>query len=445
MAAAALVAGTSLAQAPAATAYPTATVEVSGNGYGHGRGLGQWGALGYALDFGWTYERILDHYYGGTTAGFLGGDPLITVRLTRFDGATTGVQQERGEMTTSAAPGTFGALRARRVGPNTFDVDRAPNCGGAWSFVARVSGPVTFSPQAPATDDHTRMLQACQPDGGRRWLRGQLLAVDDAGVQRTVNRLTMESYLRGVVPREVSASWASLGGGAGMHALRAQAIVARSYAAVENRSPVAKTCDSTSCQMYEGVAFQGSGGFIRLEQPATDSAVRDTAGQVRRSPSRAIARTEFSSSSGGWTAGGTFPAVRDDGDDTRSPYRGWRASIRVTDIEAAYPQLGSLHAIEVTERNGLGEWGGRVRRLALRGSSGTVLLTGLDFRYRLGLRSDWFVIHQPAPVPLTWLLRNSSSGGTADLTVAYGRAGDVPVVGDWDGDGDATPGAIRQG
>ncbi|MDD9207915.1 hypothetical protein PU560_15775, partial [Georgenia sp. 10Sc9-8] len=34
-----------------------------------------------------------------------------------------------------------------------------------------------------------------------------------------------------------------------------------------------------------------------------------------------------------------------------------------------------------------------------------------------------------------WHLRNSRSAGIADLSVAYGRAGDVPVVGDWDGDG----------
>ncbi|MCI3949019.1 MAG: hypothetical protein K0R11_953, partial [Acidimicrobiales bacterium] len=36
-----------------------ADLEVVGHGYGHGRGLGQWGALGYAVDAGWSAARIL--------------------------------------------------------------------------------------------------------------------------------------------------------------------------------------------------------------------------------------------------------------------------------------------------------------------------------------------------------------------------------------------------
>jgi hypothetical protein len=44
------------------------------------------------------------------------------------------------------------------------------------------------------------------------------------------------------------------------------------------------------------------------------------------------------------------------------------------------------------------------------------------------------------PEPLTWLLRNSNSSGAPDLSFEFGVAGDVPVVGDWDGDGDDTVG-----
>jgi hypothetical protein len=42
-----------------------------------------------------------------------------------------------------------------------------------------------------------------------------------------------------------------------------------------------------------------------------------------------------------------------------------------------------------------------------------------------------------------WLLKNSLSGGSADLQIAYGRAGDVPVVGDWDGVGGVGLGVVR--
>ena len=43
-----------------------------GHGYGHGRGMSQWGALGYAVDHGWSGTRILDHYYRGTTTRSFG-------------------------------------------------------------------------------------------------------------------------------------------------------------------------------------------------------------------------------------------------------------------------------------------------------------------------------------------------------------------------------------
>jgi PKD repeat protein len=42
-------------------------------------------------------------------------------------------------------------------------------------------------------------------------------------------------------------------------------------------------------------------------------------------------------------------------------------------------------------------------------------------------------------------LRNSNSNGIADLAFTYGQAGDVPVVGDWDGNGVDTIGVFRNG
>jgi photosystem II stability/assembly factor-like uncharacterized protein len=42
-------------------------------------------------------------------------------------------------------------------------------------------------------------------------------------------------------------------------------------------------------------------------------------------------------------------------------------------------------------------------------------------------------------------LKNSNITGFADIQINYGLAGDYPVVGDWDGDGDATIGIYRNG
>ncbi|MBB4951317.1 peptidoglycan/xylan/chitin deacetylase (PgdA/CDA1 family) [Kitasatospora gansuensis] len=42
-----------------------------------------------------------------------------------------------------------------------------------------------------------------------------------------------------------------------------------------------------------------------------------------------------------------------------------------------------------------------------------------------------------------WYLRNSNTSGVADTTFGYGDPGDVPVAGDWDGNGTTTPGIVR--
>lgn len=49
------------------------------------------------------------------------------------------------------------------------------------------------------------------------------------------------------------------------------------------------------------------------------------------------------------------------------------------------------------------------------------------------------------PTTATFFLRNTNSGGIADLTITYGVAQDIPIVGDWDGDGDDTIGVYRNG
>ena len=162
-------------RAAPAGAFPGPTVDLVGQGFGHGRGMGQFGALGYALK-GWTYEKILDHYYGGTKMGTLpAGD--VTVQLTRFDGVDVIVTQEQGHLHTNATPGSFGALRARKTGANRYSVDVGTDCsggpGGWQELVSGVAGPVTFSPDDPRTEDRSEMLQVCELGGTHRWLRGR--------------------------------------------------------------------------------------------------------------------------------------------------------------------------------------------------------------------------------------------------------------------------------
>jgi hypothetical protein len=51
----------------------------------------------------------------------------------------------------------------------------------------------------------------------------------------------------------------------------------------------------------------------------------------------------------------------------------------------------------------------------------------------------------PSLPNLQWLLRNSLTGGVAEITFVYGTParGDEPVFGDWNGDGTKTPGVHR--
>ncbi|MBW3650020.1 MAG: hypothetical protein KY458_05565 [Actinobacteria bacterium] len=407
-----------------AGAFPKPTLDLLGHGFGHGRGMGQFGALGYALDRGFNYRQILDHFYGNTTAGNI-GNPEMAVRLVRLDNQETIVQQERAGMTTSAAGGgNYSALRARRVALNLFEVSSASDCTGGvagWQVIATVPGPVTFAPTR-RDDDRQNMIQVCDP-AATRWYRGQIEAHDDGG-QRTLNRLDMEGYLRGVVPRESPASWGDLGGGAGLHALRAQAVAARSYAQAENRPGPAKTCDTQSCQVYGGRAILDGAGFRDLEDGRTDRAIVETAGEVRIL-NAAVARTEFSSSTGGFSAGGTFPSVLDEGDGIASnPNHTWTVSIPVGAIEARYAR-GTLEEVLILQRNGLGAEGGRVLRMRLTFSGGSLDLTGDEFRIAMGLKSNWFTPVNVASFPYHVLTRD---GGVFSFGGAQFH-GSLPGVG----------------
>ncbi|HEX4980070.1 MAG TPA: hypothetical protein VFV63_00145, partial [Ilumatobacteraceae bacterium] len=93
-------------------------VVVDGVGNGHGRGLSQWGSFGWAVNHGWDWTRILDHYYGGTTMGDV-PNTAITVRLLALDDQQTAVISANGTANWSGAAGNYGALVAREVDPNT--------------------------------------------------------------------------------------------------------------------------------------------------------------------------------------------------------------------------------------------------------------------------------------------------------------------------------------
>ncbi|GAA4805225.1 SpoIID/LytB domain-containing protein [Tomitella cavernea] len=340
-----------------------------GHGHGHGRGMGQWGAYGYAKDHGWSAEQIIGHYYGGTELQRIdtGG---ISVRLMGLDGEDLSVTSD-GPMTVDGHEVPAGAAVTLRPTPGGADVTVTQGCGGAPTDSFAVGDP-RVSPDGGAK------LTVC---GGNTY-RGDLGVALDGGAPRTVNHVGMADYLRGVLPEEISAGWADKGAG---EALRAQAIAARSYAAAEDRYAYAETCDTQACQVYGGTAE---------EDPRTDAAVADTAGMVVTRGGQPVA-TEFSASTGGWTAGGDFPAVEDAG-DTASPVHDWTQTVTAQQVSEAFG-VGPLQEMTVTARNGLGADGGRVVTMRVVGADKTVEVSGPEVRTGLGLKSDWFTIDGQGP------------------------------------------------
>src|SRR6187549_60040 len=70
-------------RAQRATCSPTFVI--SGRGWGHGVGMAQWGAYGFAKH-GFTYDKILAHYYPGTT---LAPSPVSKIKVLLVEGATS--------------------------------------------------------------------------------------------------------------------------------------------------------------------------------------------------------------------------------------------------------------------------------------------------------------------------------------------------------------------
>ena len=240
-------------------------------------------------------------------------------------------------------------------------------------------------------------LQLCEGSNVATWYRGELRAARYEGNQRTVNALPIEQYLRSVVPREMPASWALKGDGAGAQALQVQAVAARSYSLAENRYTYAKTCDTISCQVYEGRESRSGGSQWSNEDSLSDTAILATAGLVRMWGDQ-VARTEFSASTGGHTITVDFPGVPDDGDDVAiNPVHRWTEPLALAEVLTAY-NINDLYEAVVVSRDGFGDDGGRVENLELRTRSGEVItVSGYDFQWEFGLKSKWYTIEYGPP------------------------------------------------
>lgn len=350
-------------------------ITLTGHGFGHGHGLSQYGALG-AAQTGLTWQQIVGFYYPGTTWGAIGGK--VRVLITADTGRDVQVVAQRGLKVTSLERGRtwrlppVAAKKWRLIAAGS-DTAVQYTKGRAWRTWRKVPGEAEFSSVAG-------LLTLVLP-GARRDYRGTLQSVAPRqGRRQTVNRLSMEAYLRGVVPQEVPALWEPA-------AVSAQSVAARTYAAFERSHPSAghyDLCDTTQCQVYGGAD---------VEHPAATAAIKATAKQGLYYDGRP-AFTQFSASNGGYSSAGSMPylvAQADPYDGIANPkYSTWTTTIDDTQVEKHWPAIGDLTSIEVTSRDGNGDFGGRVTDMAFIGTTGTARVDGDTVRSSLGLYSDWF-------------------------------------------------------
>jgi stage II sporulation protein D len=353
---------------PAAAATPQATFVFNGHGWGHGIGLSQYGALGYA-QHGAGYAAIVAHYYPGTT---LGTSPISRIRVLLLETKKLATVSSASDFAVRDASGQAHALAA---GSYTFGKGLAVKLDG--SKQTQLPGPLVFLPHGTALE----------LDG--KPYRGTLTATGGKSLL-IVNSVGLESYLDGVVPSEMPYFWSA-------EALKAQAIVARSYA-LATRQPEAPydVFGDTRSQVYGGLS---------AEHPQTSAAVAATKGTVVLYGGK-VATTYFYSTSGGRTAAiqdewqGSKPVPYlvpvPDPYDTISPYHNWGP---VSFSGAKIAKLVQGGTGSVVDLASTPDASGRVGSVTVTGTKGSVTLPGSKLRLALGLRSTWFSIGELSLVP----------------------------------------------
>ena len=183
-----------------------------------------------------------------------------------------------------------------------------------------------------------------------------------------VNRVDMDEYLKGVLPKEMSPSFP-------MESLKAQALCSRSFA-INNYNKFIKNGynldDTTRSQVYYGKD---------VEEKTTNKAVEETVGQVIKYDGK-VAETIFCASSGGYTVasseawgGNSVPNLISKED----PYsvHPWKYELKNSDLKKL--NLSDVFSVSLDYNNS-----NRVNNLTFSTSKGDVKIKATDFRNKIG-------------------------------------------------------------
>jgi stage II sporulation protein D len=333
--------------------------------------MSQWGAYGYARH-GWSWQRILAHYYPGTT---LATASMRQVRVLLGSGqprasiaCAGGIRvSDRSGRSYSLPAGTyrFGAGLKLPVGHKRVVVKGGLQHRERYSLtpvLRALPSPLVFDcPSAPLAWN------------GRPY-HGLLVVRRNGGELSLVNSVALDDYVRGVVGGEMPHNW-------NLAALEAQAVASRSYAlATLKPSSHFDLLSDARSQVYGGIAY---------ETPGIDFAVSRTARQVLTWHGH-VATTYYFSTSGGrtadihdvWPKAPDVPYLQsvDDPYDAASPHHVWGPF--------------TFDAGRLAQRLHVPEGPVSVRRTASgRVASvriGTRVIDANTFSSDLGLSSTWF-------------------------------------------------------
>ena len=325
---------------------------IDGRGWGHGVGLSQYGARGFA-EAGWGYQRILAHYYRGTELRVVPARPVRVLLAAGRPAVRIGSSKPYRSVDAR------GKVRKLKPGAQRLVAGK----------LAKLRFPLRYEPgAAPLTLDGAAY-------------RGALVVHREARTLMIVNKVPLDRYLRGVVPWEMPEDWHP-------EALRAQSVVARSYA-------LATLKPGKRFDMYADTRSQVYGG-IAAEEATTNRAIGSTAGRALWWRGR-VATTFYHSTSGGKTAAvaEVWPKARSvpylvsvpDPHDNLSKHHRW-GPFRLTPAEVGQ-RLGLGFVRDLLTVRGPS---GRVIELRLKLGNGTRTMLAQDFRRALDLRSTWFSV-----------------------------------------------------
>lgn len=219
--------------------------------------------------------------------------------------------------------------------------------------------------------------------------RGSLIASVRDGYIYLINKVTLDEYLYGVLPSEVSPSWPP-------EILKAQAVAARSFALygrMNSKSDLYDLDSDVTSQVYKGVS---------VEHANTNKAIDDTENEVVSRDGKVI-QAFFHSNSGGRTAsseevwGGKLDYLQaeDDPHCVNGQHYKWQLTVPREKLASLLTKnklkTGELYDVKILSRTE----SGRVKTIKIYGSGGTAEIKGKDFRAYLGndaLKSTNFTV-----------------------------------------------------